>query len=1351
MGWLGAIVGGILGAVATYFTWDPEYVYYGWTIGAAAGSALEESNRTIRVQGPKLADLTIQTSTYGGMVPIHFGTVGVTGIPIDLDVITPHEKSTSSSGKGGPTTVSTTTTYTTSTAILLGEGVCDGIKKAWIDGKLVYTNSGAEADSDISSLIAGNMFTGNFKFYPGTETQLPDPTLEAIHGVGNVPAYRGVAYVVFTDNAEILNGNSLRQLKFELVYSGNTSIVNRKWTKGPASAGNGGIAPQAFIPSNNDEFLYMRPLPYTPIDAGLLYAAAYEIWSITPTTQMVVRQFQVPDQAFVYGPASGSADEVGHLMPWITPNNVFQGMYRWILPDDFVPDVLDKTFEGSFYNFITGVDFVAFNPANVFVYSKQAQHMLLLGAHAATPGSLVLVKLFKIDAPEDIASGIGVNIGSLDAERDFTSVLASGETISAVVLASTCAWVISFNGTANTNILRKCSLADLSTLAAITYAAGAAIPGGTGEVYGSLVTGLTQFCLVDEVFYMRSPNPSLVGNHYILRVDNSGVITVEGSDGSGLTPPSPEKRIGADSEAAQVDISGSGFGFNPSSGIATFMANENVSPDFAIWPYSVSLRALSSGETTVAHAVSTISKRVGYTDEQIDVDQIPDPLPGYSIASIAPGRSAIEPLLKFAYADSVDSDGKTKYVKRGGAPVFTVWFDDLCAHEDGAQMPEPFPLVRTQEVDLPSKVIVNFKNPLADYETGSAPSPQRSTTSKNPVVDELAIVMSPQKAAEIASVLYFDQIIQRQPRSFTVLKKFDFVEPTDPGWVEYPRGTFNPVRIVKREENGPILKFECVPEDADSYTPKATASEIFTGQAGIDLLAPSTLTALDIPILQDADDNAGIYMAMAGSSKKGTSLFRSPDNLEYGALGYVEGSATTGWATSKLGDWMGPNGFDEANSVDVWTNDVLNSATAAAVIDDQTVNAFALGLQGAMEVCQFKVATLLSPGKYRLSGLLRGRRGTEWATGLHTAKDVFALLAPAGMMRPNEGAGAIGAPRYYKPVTPGRTLAQTYSQMVVNTAVGLRPFSPVNLTWGVNAGGDYLISAQRRSRLQERQGIFWDLPLGEVTEAYRIKIYSDPGYTTLKRTIEATGFPITYTAAMQTADFGALATSFYLKLYQLSATVGEGYPLEYAVSNIPFRGSWNPDDAYNVGSLTFANANSTALYSNASSVHSAVRAGQSARTGKRYFEIVIDSIGTASNGTYVGICNAATVLKADLSSGLNVGAKVLTWFSGSAGQLYGDGTFIGNFKSPTFGFTTGDVIGFYVDFAAGKAWIYKNGVSLQGDPVAGTSELYTFTAGTAMYPFFNPQNPSNNQQASLRLALSSFTNTLLSGYSAFIP
>ncbi|MGL5513449.1 MAG: hypothetical protein ACRDBM_09505, partial [Sporomusa sp.] len=54
-----------------------------------------------------------------------------------------------------------------------------------------------------------------FTVYTGTETQMPDSFIEGIEGVGNVPAYRGTAYIVFRDMYIDEFGRRIPSLTFE--------------------------------------------------------------------------------------------------------------------------------------------------------------------------------------------------------------------------------------------------------------------------------------------------------------------------------------------------------------------------------------------------------------------------------------------------------------------------------------------------------------------------------------------------------------------------------------------------------------------------------------------------------------------------------------------------------------------------------------------------------------------------------------------------------------------------------------------------------------------------------------------------------------------------------------------------------------------------------------------------------------------------------------------------------------------------------------------------------------------------------------------------------------------------------
>jgi hypothetical protein len=84
-----------------------------------------------------------------------------------------------------------------------------------------------------------------------------------------------------------------------------------------------------------------------------------------------------------------------------------------------------------------------------------------------------------------------------------------------------------------------------------------------------------------------------------------------------------------------------------------------------------------------------------------------------------------------------------------------------------------------------------------------------------------------------------------------------------------------------------------------------------------------------------------------------------------------------------------------------------------------------------------------------------------------------------------------------------------------------------------------VISWTRRCRLPEA-GDEWDTPLAEDREQYEIDIYNAGG-TAVIRTIEVSNAQqYTYTAALQTTDFGSDVSALILEIFQISTVYDRG-------------------------------------------------------------------------------------------------------------------------------------------------------------------------------------------------------------------
>lgn len=247
--------GGAIGAVIGFIVGGPKGALYGYQIGSAAGSLLDPPKGPPgqNTSGPRLADLSVQTSTYGAVIPRGYGTFPVFGNVFWLENNQLKETAHVTSGGGGGGKggggsggewTQTTYTYSATFAVGLVEGPITGVRRIWVGSRLIY-DAGA---SDIESLAANNDAASGFQVYLGTDTQQADPRMQATLGVADTPAYRGLAYIVFYDLELADYGNSLlgAQIKVEVVKAGTAAPVSFAVASVPAPSGNTGIGPGGY-------------------------------------------------------------------------------------------------------------------------------------------------------------------------------------------------------------------------------------------------------------------------------------------------------------------------------------------------------------------------------------------------------------------------------------------------------------------------------------------------------------------------------------------------------------------------------------------------------------------------------------------------------------------------------------------------------------------------------------------------------------------------------------------------------------------------------------------------------------------------------------------------------------------------------------------------------------------------------------------------------------------------------------------------------------------------------------------------------------------------------------------------
>lgn len=233
------IVGAIIGAVWGGGNWQA-----GYAIGAAIGNAVDP----LVVNGPKLGEAATQTAQEGVPWVQLAGTNRFAGNLIFKHLFDP-VKVKEKQGKGsGPVTVTERRygTFAIGLAMNLfdGPGQRQGIKalrKIWKRETLIYDVSEGSTILRESAQLAKNM-----RFYRGDDTQLPDPDIEAILGIGEANALRGRSYVVFFNIDLTAGDGAVEQYHFEAFTEGDVGANGGGWIFGPVAENGAAGGPQQF-------------------------------------------------------------------------------------------------------------------------------------------------------------------------------------------------------------------------------------------------------------------------------------------------------------------------------------------------------------------------------------------------------------------------------------------------------------------------------------------------------------------------------------------------------------------------------------------------------------------------------------------------------------------------------------------------------------------------------------------------------------------------------------------------------------------------------------------------------------------------------------------------------------------------------------------------------------------------------------------------------------------------------------------------------------------------------------------------------------------------------------------------
>jgi hypothetical protein len=551
------------------------------------------------------------------------------------------------------------------------------------------------------------------------------------------------------------------------------------------------------------------------------------------------------------------------------------------------------------------------------------------------------------------------------------------------------------------------------------------------------------------------------------------------------------------------------------------------------------------GAVSLAALVRHLCLRAGMPDARIDVSGLWGALEGYAIGALESPRASITTLSRHFGFDAVETEGAIRFVMRGRATIATITPDDLVAPNagSGGREGDVLELTRGQETELPQALKWQVARADEDYDAALVEARRITVDTTRIASESFPMAVPPEEAERRCRRALMEAWTGRETAAFRLPPSRLTLDPADVVTLEHDgrQMDLRLVSIADAEARG----IEAVHQDRAAYDmppgsprPSSLLSPVVFG-------APEVVL-MDLPQLtEDQPAHRPMIAAHAVPWPGEMAVFRSPSTDGFKLLTSFGGRARMGALVSNF--YSGPTSrFDLGNELVV---DLL-SGTLESVTDLTLfggANALAIeSSPGTWEIVQAGAADLIAPGRYRLTRLLRGQRGTEDAMGKPAPAGARIVVLDASLASLPIAEADLGLPWNWRIGPASRSVSdETYvAASFTPIGVGLRPFSVAHVEqpWRrPRTPGDLTIRWTRRSRALSADN--WgavEVPLIEEVEAYEVEIVDG---ATVKRTLTTSATSAVYSAANQTADWGALlgpGDTLTIRIYQLSNLIGRG-------------------------------------------------------------------------------------------------------------------------------------------------------------------------------------------------------------------
>ena len=1020
----------------------------------------------------------------------------------------------------------------------------------WADSKLVY-----DATSGTDTVRRPGFV---FRFYPGNETQLPDSTIEADKGAGNVPAFRGLCYVVFSDLPLEDYGNRIPNLTYEIAVESTEAFLYQPLTLLTGGANQFTNADQGTLAID-----YRRGFGYITGSGG-------------PGGDNGIRRFtlnnMVEDRQALCSAINADGSTDGYKLLTCGPDGTLYALrgYAGIWRID--PNTMKETthFPGSIFPGGTS-DTQMSTPvwlATALTYTALGNKQFVICGSLFNAIMVLTDRLEHVWHHDMPGYGIlGLTDGLADVGLAEVYVMSGGTytNFGHVYINRLRLKTTPTSATLLDTVVENKLLIDVDPNA---------IEAGCTQFWANN-GGLCYDATDDTILFgvnVVGPGGG-IGNTYLTKWDRDGnliwktQLPVWASAGQGA-----QSRIQGGlyslmqgTQIVQVESSTGDIVYNESWGawfqngpmVCDGQSGNIIVPSFANGWAKLYVNRHAGNTVVIGDVIADACTRAGFDASDIDTGDVTESVTGYAVTQQDSAANVITLLARIYLLDGVERDDQLVFKNRGGPVVATVTEDELIRLNDTGA--EPYVLTRKQEPELPYRVTLTYYDAALDYQSNTqqaqrARKPDPVVFSDNETALQLPAVLTADAAKQQAEKLLFAAWMGRNAWQVRLPQTYLWLDASDAITLAFNSGFSVRARLSNADVGVDFsLDTVLISESTEQYTSTATgaAGLGFDGQT-IEAVVNSELFLLDTPLLRDTDDNLLVvvgYWAAAPYSDttwRGAQLQESPDNTAWNDYGTTLTEAAWGYVLTPPAD---PQSFFRPQRDGTLRVDMLaGGGEMSSITDLQLANGFNSAVlfktNGDVEIIQFRDVTHVTGTIYDLSWLMRGRRGTDTMGTGHVAGERIMLISSATTQPLAATLASRNVPLSFRAVTFGQLPEAAFTESMTFTGRDKKPYAPVHVAAALS-GSDIVLTWVRRTRvggaLLDGTG---DVPLSEASEAYEVDILSGPGGTVLRTLTGITSPAVTYTAAQIAADFGATPSSLSVVVYQLSAIVGRGFGRE---------------------------------------------------------------------------------------------------------------------------------------------------------------------------------------------------------------